>query len=702
MISLTSTARKQPGLIAGLVITALPYPAHAVDERAQDSALPPERIVAALDVSDTFQPDYGFLLEEPVPQVLTTTKLRQPKSRVPGTTTIIQGELIRDLGILNLVEVFRLVPGMTMGHVGSNSPVASYHGTVAYDQRRLQVQIDGRTAYQPNLAGVDWNTMPVALENIERIEISRGPNAAAYGINAFLGTINIITRSPEDTQGVNIRTSYGSRGHRKVFGSVGHSSDRYNWRLSYQRAEEDGYDSQIDNDSLRVVPFHDGYNLDFFNYDAHASLSARHSLELRAGATDGEDEEDIRRIGDEFGAQQHPDIDVRDYYLQARWNYIQSDRHFLHIQASYQDYNRRQRWRACPPGAGFCADVNQDIFESRQEFELQDTLMLSPDLRMVSGLGYRKDSFDSDTYFNGEGANYQSRVFANIEYTPVNWLTFNVGGNWEDSTTLEDDVFSPRIAANFQLADDQTLRFVYSKAVRSPDAFEQDADWGYRVSHVTPDAASALEGTRVGPQLQASGTLREERIISREISYFGQFRAGGGLLSTEIKYFYDHLRDIISGDISVDDWNLANNVALDQQGVELEASLEYPDTQFRLTYAYMDQDGEYTGGPVVASDAQRFIDLESRLTAEHSGSFVWVQRFGFDISSALAFYMADQLRRGDFQRVDLRLVKNVYTPRINYDVAVIFQHYLHGIPPLSRNNILSNDHQVFVEAGVRF
>ena len=59
----------------------------------------------------------AFEMDSRIPEVLTTTRLRQPKSRVPGTTTIITGEMIRDLGIMNLVEVFRLVPGMTVAEV---------------------------------------------------------------------------------------------------------------------------------------------------------------------------------------------------------------------------------------------------------------------------------------------------------------------------------------------------------------------------------------------------------------------------------------------------------------------------------------------------------------------------------------------------------------------------------------------------------
>src|SRR5690606_39371189 len=77
----------------------------------------------------------GF--NEDIPEVLTTTRLRQTKTRVPGSTTVIDGDLIRNLGIVNLYEVFRLVPGMAVTFVGSHTPVTTYHGTVHYEQRRI-------------------------------------------------------------------------------------------------------------------------------------------------------------------------------------------------------------------------------------------------------------------------------------------------------------------------------------------------------------------------------------------------------------------------------------------------------------------------------------------------------------------------------------------------------------------------------------
>ncbi|WP_265734782.1 TonB-dependent receptor plug domain-containing protein [Marinobacter profundi] len=656
-------------------------------------------------------------LTSDIPEVLTTTRLRQPKSRVPGTTTIIEGELIRALGIMNLVEVFRLVPGMTVAAVGSNNPVTSYHGTVHYEQRRMQVLVDGRTSYRPNLADVDWNAMPVPLELIERIEVSRGPNAAAYGINAFLATINIITRSPEDTGGTEVRAVSGSRGYLRTFGSTGNASGDYNWRLAYEKRKSDGFDRQLDRSV--EAPFHDGIDMNTFTYDSLLALDSRHSLEFRGGVVDGINEEDQIKSG-EFGAQADPDITVDDYYLQVRFNDSVSSGHFYHLQASYQNYNRRQRWPICLPpseilpGAPdeplFCATLNNDIEESRLELEAQDTLIFNQNLRLISGVGYREDQYESETFFDGRGRNYLARVFGNLEYSPTRWLTLNAGGNWESTTTTQENYFSPRVAANFIMARNHTLRFVYSEAVRTPDAFEQEPDWSYRPTDVTPDLYSGLDGQQfpiadfLDPATSTYGAwLQEERIQSREISYYGQYHLDSALLSLEVRYFNDQLRDMISGIIGLEDWTIDNNVALDQEGFEVEATLDYPGTRLRLSYGYLDQEGTYTGTRDIPADRQQYaIDLLGRLSVRHSGSFAWIQELPFDLYSSAAFYFADEFRNGQFERTDFRLARRVDQPRYSYELAFTVQHYLNDHPLLSPDNIIKERNQFFVEAGVRF
>lgn len=673
----------------------------------------------------------GYPLQQSIPEVLTTTRLRQPKSRVPGTTSIISGELIRNLGIMNLVEVFRLVPGMTVNYYGSNQPVTSYHGTGHYEQRRMQVQVDGRTAYRVNLSQVEWNTMPVPLELIERIEVSRGPNSAAYGINAFLGTINIITRAPEDTAGVELRGVSGSRGYRRVFGSVGSGDTDSAWRLAYEKRRSDGFDELLDFDrDNRKKPFNNGYDINTLSYDSTLTFNPTYSLDLRAGVVDGVDENDNIKEG-KLGVGKHPNALVNDYYLQTRLNVSTSSRHFFHVQTSFQNYKRRQRWTTCIPNDQFMqvldgnsvtltpctadevapllADLNDDIEESRLEFEIQDTLLFSPDLKLVTGLGHRKDTYRSDTFFNGRGNNYQSRVFGNLEYSPLRWLTLNAGGNWEKTTTTDERYFSPRAAANFILNDNHTLRFVFSQAVRTPDAFEQDPDWSYLATNVAPPF-SEIEGARfrvedlADPANSTYGKkLEEERITSREISYFGQYYLSNSTLSLEARYFNDKLRDMISGVISINQWSIDNNVALDQEGFELEASFEFPGTRFRVGYAYLDQDGRYTGDdnqPEI--DKQFRIDLLGRMSAEHSGSLAWIQQLPYNLTASTAFYWVDEFRYAHFERADFRLAKRVFAQGYSYELALTMQHFVTAEPTLSPDNRINDHNQFFVEAGVRF
>jgi iron complex outermembrane receptor protein len=325
-------------------------------------------------------------------------------------------------------------------------------------------------------------------------------------------------------------------------------------------------------------------------------------------------------------------------------------------------------------------------------------------------VGYRKDSFNSETFFNGKGDNYQSRVFANAEYSPFRWLTFNAGGNWEQTTTTDEDYFSPRAAANFILNNNHALRFVFSRAVRTPDAFEQNPDWGYTPRNVQAPF-EALDGQRIevegllDPTTSTYGQeLEEEWITSREISYFGQFHLERALLSVEVRYFNDDFRDMISGVINEEEWYIANNVDLEQEGVELETSLEFSGTKLRATYAYLEQEGRYTGDPAAlpVDKQERAVDLLARLSARDSGSFAWIQDLPMGFMTSAAMYWTNEVRESRFERADFRLARRVDKADYSYMLALTMQHYLNPKPWISPDNRIEDQNQFFVEAGIRF
>lgn len=660
----------------------------------------------------------SFMLDKPLPEVLTATRLRQPKTKVPASVTIIPGDLIHQLGITSIWDVFHLVPGMTVAFVASNKPAVSYHGTVAGAQRRLQVMIDGRSSYNIDLADVNWHTLPVALENIERIEITRGPDAAAYGVNSFLAIINIITKSAQDTQGAYVRVTDGSKDFKRYFGRVSDHVGNYDYRLSYLKKESDGFDYRYAKNDDNYIgprfPFNDGYGVGTVNYASTYQPDSNHALTFNAGATHyREDEDGDMQYGPEYGMQNQPNAFGEDYYGQVKWTQDLSDRHFYHVQVYYQTQHRDQNWNSClnlkdigatPTDYLICADANQNSDESRVDYELQDTYVFSDNLRMVTGANYREDRFDSETYFGGSGSNYQGHVLANVEYSPLDWLTANVGGMWEH-TAEAGSFFSPRYALNFPFADNQALRLIYSKAYRTPDAFEQSANWSYTVRNITPALPNGDTQAVLLP-FQAPGGLHAEQIISREISYYGQFRLDQGVLSSEIKFYHDTLSDLIAGRMGVDNWDIENDVILKQQGFEVEAALEYPSNYYRLTYAYIDQDGTYTGDQVDPQTnpraAHRYVEFESRLTAQHSGSAVWIHHFPYDITSSLAYYFADRLNFWPYQRLDTRLAKTLYLPRMSFEAAFLLKHYVDGDPIAYGSNNYSGQNQFFVEASARF
>jgi len=151
------------------------------------------------------------LLNDDFPVVLSATRLKQPKSETPAAVTVIDQQTIEQLGARSIAEVLRLVPGLYVGYERGHSPEVGYHALASENSRHLQVLVDGRSIYQPALARILWEDLPLSIEKISRIEVIRGPNTAMYGANSYLAVINIITFHPEDQLGGQASITEGLR-----------------------------------------------------------------------------------------------------------------------------------------------------------------------------------------------------------------------------------------------------------------------------------------------------------------------------------------------------------------------------------------------------------------------------------------------------------------------------------------------------------
>lgn len=151
-------------------------------------------------------------------EVTTVERSISTVGRSAAAIYVVTNEMIQRSAARTIPDVLRLVPGVDVARLSASRWAISIRGFNDIFANKLLVQIDGRTVYQPDFAGVYWDEMNLLLEDIERIEVIRGPGATIWGENAVNGVINIITKKACDTQGLFVQGGGGTE--ERNFGSV--------------------------------------------------------------------------------------------------------------------------------------------------------------------------------------------------------------------------------------------------------------------------------------------------------------------------------------------------------------------------------------------------------------------------------------------------------------------------------------------------
>ncbi|MBI4397117.1 MAG: TonB-dependent receptor plug domain-containing protein, partial [Elusimicrobia bacterium] len=142
-------------------------------------------------------------------EVTSVSKKPEKLSRAPAAVHVITSEDIRRTGHKSIAEALRLVPGMAVGRIDSSGWAVSTRGFNGRYNGKMLVLIDGRSVYTPLFGGVWWDQQDVPLEDVDRIEVIRGPGGTLWGANALNGVINIVTKKARDTQGGLLSASDG-------------------------------------------------------------------------------------------------------------------------------------------------------------------------------------------------------------------------------------------------------------------------------------------------------------------------------------------------------------------------------------------------------------------------------------------------------------------------------------------------------------
>lgn len=601
-------------------------------------------------------PDEALFLGE-VPVILSATRLAQPPSESPASVTVIDRKMIDASGAIDIPDLFRLVPGFQVGHVSGYWSVVTSHGLSDAFARRLQVLVDGRSVYTPAFGGVLWADLALAIEDIDRIEIIRGPNAATHGANSVSATINIITRHPSQDQGSYLKMTRGGLDTDRVVARYGATDGPFTYRLTAGYRDDIGFPDMRDNQRVSLLTYRGEYQ-----------ASARDTVDIQAGINRNRREEgkdgsltDISR-----------DEDTTNSYQYLRWRRVLGTHSEWSLLYTHDYYKNPDSFQSAllsqilgipfpnvffPTTPDQPLAVNEDLITERHNIEFQHIHSFGDGLRLVWGAEARSDRARGQGWFGKPSpvTEYLNRLFANTEWRfAPDWL-LNAGLMYEHTEYSEGD-WSPRLAVNHHLSPEHTLRASAARALRTPSLFEQRADAYFM----------ALDGTLIDRLYLATRPLKPEQMTSYELGYLGEFP--GAALTTDFKFFREELRQIISAvrDNSIADpiasttpYTFYNDGEADINGAEAQFKWRpLARTQFVYAHAYAHQRGflldKVTGGVPTYQNTDNSTPVSTR-------SLLAIHEFAPRVEGSLAYYRVGNMKffggdqTGGFRTLDARL-----------------------------------------------
>lgn len=474
-----------------------------------------------------------------IPQIYSASRLPQQLEDAAGAVTVLDREFIRLSGVRDLTELFRLVPGFQVATSAGGRSVVSYHGLSGQISQRMQVYVDGRSVYAPYLfGGVDWAALSVPLDEIERIEIQRGSNSVTYGANAFLGVIQITTRTAAQSVGLWAQVLQGNNAIADRHVRWGYALPTTQWRLAAGQRADDGLSGRPNS-----------FQTDYVDLRAEYQPADNQEWSLTSGVTrnhfisgfDG-------RVADPVRTEVAESASFQVRYRQT----VDPGQEWSLALSSTRDSGDDSFEIPLLDQSALRIDGNRRA--SRYALDYQHFKDFSPQWRASWGAGYRYDKVVSQQLFNTGEAQTNTSLFAfiNAEWKPSLHWTINLGSLIERDG-LAPTQWAPRLAVNWKPVAEHTVKLGYSSAFRTPSIFEQRADW--RI---------AFEGRTLDIRYLSSGGLVPETVRSLELVYLGNWRAQG--LTLDARLFKENLSQLITGSLTrlpPDDSYPPNTVAYD-------------------------------------------------------------------------------------------------------------------------------------------
>jgi iron complex outermembrane receptor protein len=432
--------------------------------------------------------------------VTSVSKKEQKLSRVAAAIFVITQEDIRRSGATNIPDLLRMVPGMDVAQVNANTWAVSARGLNGEFANELLVMVDGRAVYTPTTGGVLWDVLDFPLEDIERIEVIRGPGGSVWGVNAVNGVVNILTKKASETKGTLLEAGGGNLD--QGFGTAqygGSAGKNFDYRIYSKYLNQDHLPSLTGQDG------DDGWHMLRGGFRADGVLSSKDTLMLQGDMYTGE-ENDPTTILPSITSPGLIDADIRvalsGGFIQSIWNHTFSARSETKLMMSYSNYEREDQ-----------------LHEGRETFNIDFQNHISwgrrQDFVWGLGYGYSLSHTHGDLFVSLNPSNLASDSFNSFvqdEITLIPNRFFLTAGTKLEHNYYTGFTLMPSARASYELDAHNTMWVAVSRAERTPDATDASIRLdvaGFPGPGGTPDLV-AIFGNR---------KFKNEGLIAYELGY---------------------------------------------------------------------------------------------------------------------------------------------------------------------------------------
>ena len=599
-------------------------------------------------------------------RVTSASRKEQRAEDVPAAVYVITREQIRRSGLTLLPEILRLAPGVHVAQVNGVKWAVSIRGFNDMFANKLLVLIDGRTVYSRAFGGVFWEGQDVVADDIERIEVIRGPGAAMWGANAVNGVINVITRSARETRGLLLNGTLGTYESMRLSARYGGSVGSMDYRIfgqssDYRHTHGSGGGGAGDDWNS----FHGGTRIDWTSgpdevvAQAHVTAGTSRPLFL-----------DLPNL-DPAGSAGDRESRGREWGALTRWKHTDTDGSSLQLQGFTTNTSRR--------------DLNLEWRERIIDGELQYENVLGGHA-VIAGLGLRRVKLTTDQsvslYIGSETASIFN-AFGQDDISIGSALTLSLGAKAERDTAAGWALL-PSARVIWHAPADQHLWAGVSRARRTPSS----ADRTLRLHAAT----MPQPGLRVVAGFIGNPDYRPENLTVVEAGYRLHSAAGSGVEVTVFRGAYEglHTGEPQPPVLQMDPVphlfvgsQLHNLLDATTRGIEVNG-------QWRA-FACWRVTGAYTGLWISPTPDALSLDQTARFDDGHTPKHVWQVHSVLsprpDVEIDMSLYRAGSLRVLDvpgYTRLDARMEWKL-TPRVS---AVA-----------TARNLLDADHVEFSGAG---